>query len=126
VQVLQHEQRPGRRAQLAQQRGDELRRPGAGGRRREQLAARGVGHVLQRAERARRVQRVAGAPQHAPPLGERAHQRGLADAGLTADQHEPAGRAGEDFEKRLALQEHEAIVTAAFSRARELAQESRS
>ena len=110
VDVLEHEHGAGRGAQLAQQRRDQRGGPGARGDRLEQLAAGGVRDVEQRAERARSLERIAGAPQHACArlLGEGAHERGLADARLPADQHQPAGRAGQHVEKRLALQQHEA------------------
>ena len=60
--------------------------------------------VEQRPERPRRVQRVARAPQDATTVGEGADERGLADAGLAADQDQPAGRAVEDVEEGLALE----------------------
>ena len=103
VDVLEHEHGAGRLAQGVQQGGDEHGRPRAGRDDLLQLAAGGVGDVEQRAERPRRVQRVARAPQDLAALGELAHERGLADAGLAADQDQPAGRAGEHVEKRLAL-----------------------
>jgi hypothetical protein len=53
-------------------------------------AARLVGDVAQRPHRPRRDQRVAGAPQHAVPVGERGHQRRLSDPGLAGhDDHAP-------------------------------------
>ena len=58
---------------------------------RRQLAADLVGDVEQRAERARREERVARAPEQASLVAaERAQQRGLADACLAADEHELA------------------------------------
>jgi len=60
-----------------------------------QAAAGLTGDVAQRAERARRDQRVAGAPQHravVQGLGERADQRGLADPRLAQHERDPTGR----------------------------------
>ena len=93
VDVLQHEDRAGRGAQPVEQRGRERGRRGLV-----------EPDVEQRAERPRRVQRVARAPQDATTVGEGADERGLADAGLAADQDQPAGRAVEDVEEGLALE----------------------
>jgi hypothetical protein len=107
VHVLDDEDGAGPVAQLLQQGGGHRRGARAVGDDLLQHAPGRVGDVEQRSERARRLQRVAGAPQRAPVLRELAHERGLADARLAADQHEPPGRAGEHVEEGLALEEHE-------------------
>ena len=56
------------------------------------LAAEGGREIDERAERARRAQGVAAAPERRRdpvPGGELGEQRGLADAGLALDEHEP-------------------------------------
>ena len=92
VQVLEHDdRRPA--AQLLGQGCDD--RPGRRtlGHDRRELASGLVGDVDERPEDAGRVQRVARAREDADPAhatAERLHQRGLADAGLTGDEHQAA------------------------------------
>ncbi len=95
VQVLEHQRRDPGAAQGAEQRRDHRARRAAGGHDVGELAAELVGDVEERAERARRVQRVAGPGDH-PQRGvggdERPHQDGLADPRLPGDEHDaPAG-----------------------------------
>ena len=65
-----------------------------------ELAAHGLGDLEQRAERPRREQSVARAPEHAGGrlvlVAELPHEGGLADARLAADEDEPAAAAGTD------------------------------
>jgi hypothetical protein len=83
VQILEHDDRGS--AQLGRQRGREVTRRRAVRDQLGELAA----HVDERAERPRRVERVARAPQHPRAvLAERAHARGLADPGLARHEHE--------------------------------------
>ena len=87
-------------AELAQQSSGDVGRSGVVGEQLPELAAGVLGDVHQRAQRARREQRVAGAPEHARRralLGcERAHERRLSDTRLAADEQHPArvARAG--------------------------------
>ena len=83
-------------AQLTEERAEE---PVAGGICRQQAVERAAclhGDVLQRAEGTGRRERVTDAAQHPPAavrgglLAETGDERGLADAGLAADAHEPA------------------------------------
>ena len=116
VEVLEHDDARRPAAQLARQRRDELaRRRAVRGDRRE-LAADLVGDVDERPERARRVQRVAGPPEHpdrAAALAEGAHERRLADPGLAGDEDQPsaplrshrAEQLVEDLELRGALEQ---------------------
>ena len=92
VQVLQHHDARRPAAQLRRQRRDEHGGRGALRDDRAELAAGLLGHVGERPERTRRVQRVTGAPQQpdrSTPRAERPHERRLADPGLTADEHQP-------------------------------------
>ena len=61
---------------------------------------RALGDGEERAERTRREERIAGAPEHprrcAALLAEAPHEGGLADARLAADQHDAAPRAAPD------------------------------
>jgi hypothetical protein len=81
-----------------------------------ELSARRLGDVEQRAERSRRAQRLAGAPQHAHAGGvaEAPEQRRLADARLAGDEHEPARaareQAVEERERLVALQQRSLAV----------------
>src|SRR5919198_654574 len=81
-----------------------------------ELAARVLGDVEQRTERARGVQRVARAgedPRLGPAGGEGAQERRLADPGLAGDEDQPpgavradrAGAVGEELELRGALEQ---------------------
>ena len=82
-----------------------------------EVAAELLGHVEQRAERRRRREALAGAVRHASVRRrrERAHERGLPDPGLAADEDEPAAVGAERVEpgeQVLAFEEggHAAIV----------------
>ena len=57
-----------------------------------------AGHIAQRAERAGRDQRVAGAPQRVAAAGDGGHERGLADARLAEHDDDAAG-----LDRRLQL-----------------------
>ena len=96
VHVLDDEDRP-RAGQLVEDRGQQrLARP-VGLERVGQRTAGVARHVAKRAERARRDERVARAPQDAARsdlLADRRDQRGLADPGLAADDHDAPLRAG--------------------------------
>ena len=81
-------------------------------------AAEGPGDVAQRAERARRDQRVARAPEHAPlvqRLGDRGHERRLADPRLADHGHDATGVAGlrqrrlEDFTLAFTLKQLQSL-----------------
>src|SRR4029450_3715570 len=70
-----------------------------------------MGDVEQRAERARRAQGLAGAPEHADAGGvaEAPKQRGLADARLAGDEDEPPRGPGADAGEQ-AVEERERLV----------------
>ena len=95
-----YEHRRGAASELAQQRVGHLVRPGAARRGLRQVAAGLLGDVEQRAQRARREQRVARPPQDpgrpAVLVGEAACERGLAGARLARDEHEPPARGAAD------------------------------
>jgi len=98
VHVLEDEHGRGRRPQLAGQRRHHRMRHRAPGHDRLQLAAGPLGDLQQRAEGARREQRIAGAPQDprrlAALVAEPPHERGLADPCLAAHQQQlPASAA---------------------------------
>ena len=87
------------RAQRRQQRDQRLARARAALQHGRQLAAGVRGHVVQRAERARRVERLARAREHADAVEscrELAHERRLADARFTGDQHDATVAGGRD------------------------------
>ena len=95
--VLEHQDRRRTRLQLSHQRRGDLERPRARLDELLELAAGGRGDVDERPERPRREQSVARAPEE-PGAGRRVvaeapQQRGLADAGLPADEHQPPTRA---------------------------------
>ncbi len=96
VHVLDDEDRP-RAGQLVEDRHQErLARP-VGPERLRQRTAGVARHVAERAQRARRDERVARAPQHAARsdlLADRRDQRGLADPSLAADDHDAPLRPG--------------------------------
>jgi hypothetical protein len=106
MQVLEHED--GRRAahELAQQRRRHLVRPRAALRDVREIATGVLGDVEQRAQGARREQRVAGAPEdpcRSPMLvGEPARKRRLPGTRLARDEHEmPAGGRADFLQHRL-------------------------
>ncbi len=97
VQVLEHEDRGRAAPQLVEQGGRDLVGPRGARRDLGELAPDLLGDVEQRAERARREQRVARPPQdarRAPMLvGEEAHERRLAGARLARDERQAPARA---------------------------------
>jgi hypothetical protein len=92
VQVLHHEHGRVAAVELVEQRAEHRLARCVGGQRVGELAARLPGDVVDRPQRTRREQRVAGAPQEARAAGARDAlcQRGLADPGLAGDQHDAA------------------------------------
>jgi hypothetical protein len=100
VEVLEHEDRRRAVGELAQQRGRDLVRRRGAGRDLREVAADLLGDVEQRAERARREERVARAPQDprrgALPVGEQADERRLARARLAGHQRQAPVRRGRD------------------------------
>ncbi len=96
VDVLEHEERRRLGCELAQERVGELVRPGVSAQRVGQLAADAARDLDERAQRPRRLERDAAAPEDAGgmrPDGHAAQERRLADAGLASHEHEPAGPA---------------------------------
>ena len=95
VGVLDHRHhRPASGVEQVQERAEQAVPGRLGGDKGRQLPAGLAGDVEQRAERARGPQRVAGPPEDAGvaalAVAEGADQRGLADPGLAADQHQAA------------------------------------
>ena len=94
VDVLEHEQRRRLRRELDDERVGELVERRAAPERVGQPAAHAPGDLDERAQRPRRLERHAAAPQDARGAradGNPAQERGLADAGLAPDEREPAG-----------------------------------
>jgi hypothetical protein len=85
-----------RLGELAEERVGELVGAGAPAQRVRQLAADAAGDLDERAQRPRRLERDAAAPEHPRRIGadrDAPQQRRLADSGLAAHEHEPAGPA---------------------------------
>ncbi len=94
VDVLEHEERRPLRCELAEERVGELVGPGVAAQRVGQLAADAAGDLDERAQRPRRLERDAAAPEDAGRMradGHAAQERGLADPRFAAHEHEPAG-----------------------------------
>ena len=102
--VLEDENRRRARSELIPQRRDHLTRPALGDHQRLKLSADALGDVKQGAERPRRKQRVARAPQHTRParafIAEPPHERRLAHPGVTPNQHQPSRRTHADRAQR--------------------------
>jgi hypothetical protein len=97
VEILEDHDRRRPAAQLTGQRGEHGARRRALVAQRARLAFELLCHVEERPQRSWRVQRVAGAPQHARgacAVAERSHQRRLADTCLAGDQDEPSATVG--------------------------------
>ena len=98
LQVLEDDRgRPA--AQLLGQGGGDLMRPAPGQHKVEELSLSRLRHVEQRPQRPWREERVAGSDEHSRArLGVRkvAHQGGLADASLSAHEHQPPSLLGGD------------------------------
>jgi hypothetical protein len=91
VQILEHEHGRGVAAELAEQRGKDVRRCGVARKPGGEGAAGLVGDIHQGPEGPRGEEAVAGAPEHPRrclPCAEDARQRGLADAGLAGDERQ--------------------------------------
>ena len=93
VDVLDHEERRPLRCELAEERVGELVGSGVPAQRVGQLAADAAGDLDERAQRPRRLERDAAAPEDAGRMradGHAAQERGLPDPRLAAHEHEPA------------------------------------
>src|SRR3954447_5355100 len=106
VEILEHEERGHAPDELVADRGGDLMRPHAtAGDELVELAAHGLGDLEQGAERSRREQGVAPAPEHPGTrvvlVAELPHEGGLADARLAADEDEPAAAGGTDRREDL-------------------------
>ena len=105
VEVLEHENGGASAGQLADERAGDLVRPSVARDELLELAARQFGYVEQGAQRARREQRRAGAPEDprrvAPLIAELPNQSGLADARLAPDEDHRPGPTGGDRVERV-------------------------
>ena len=105
VQVLEHEDGRSVRLQFARQRRHDLVRLHSARHDLLELAAACLGDAEQRAERARREERVAAAPEDprraAALFAELSQERGLADPCLAADEHDVPARAPLDGPQRI-------------------------
>ena len=105
VQVLDDEHGRARAGELADERRGHLVRPSLARHELLELAAGDLGEVEERAERARGEQALAGSAQdprrRGQALAERLQEDRLAGSGLAADEHEPAGLAGDHRVERL-------------------------